>query len=132
MKILELIEIKRRNILTMGNLTTFTVYNDHCHEIPENAQAFADMIYEACQSHKVKTLRIAQTICQKTKHANDNTFYAHAGNTVVEINYFSHDTIEMMKRNPEFFKETLDNMAFHVRELRKEYKKKYPPKAKKK
>jgi hypothetical protein len=116
----------------MGNLTTFTVYNDYCDEIPKNAKEFADLIYEACQSHKVKTLPIAQTICQKTRHANDKTFYAHAGNTVVEINYFSQDTIEMLKRNPEFFKEILDDMAYHVRELRKEYKRYNPPKTRKK
>jgi hypothetical protein len=116
----------------MGYLTTFTVYNDTCDEIPKNAKEFADMIYKACASHQVTSLPIANTKCQKTRHANDKTFYAHAGNTVVEINYFAQDTIDLMKINPEFFKEILDEMAYHVRELRRVYKETYPPKTRKK
>ena len=116
----------------MGYLTTFTVYNDHCDEIPKNAKEFADMIYKACSSNQVSSLPIANTKCQKTRHADDKTFYAFAGNTLVEINHFAQDTIELMKANPEFFKEILDDMAYHVRELRREYKETYPPKTKKK
>lgn len=116
----------------MGHLTTFTVYNDYCHEIPKNANKFAEMIYEACMSHRVTTLPIGQTICQKTRHSSDNTFYAHAGNTVVEINYYSEDTMRLLKENPEFFKEILDNMAYHVRELTKEYKRHHQTKTRKK
>ena len=116
----------------MGYLTTFTVYNDNCDEIPKNAKEFADMIYKACSSHQVTDLPIANTKCQKTRHANDKTFYAFAGNTLVEINYFAQDTIELMKANPEFFKEILNDMAYHVKELKKEYIRYHPPKTRKK
>jgi hypothetical protein len=114
----------------MGHLTTFTVYNDSCDEIPKHAQEFADKIYEACQSNKFKRIRVggAEVICQKTRHANDQIIYAHGGNTVIEINYFEQSTIDLMNTSPEFFKEILDNMAYHVRELRKEYRAICPPK----
>jgi hypothetical protein len=111
----------------MGYLTTFTIYNDGCDEIPEHAVEFAGKIYDACIANRnVTSFGLGNhgnlVTCQKPRHASDNTFYAHAGNTLIEINYFSQETIDNMKRNPEFFKEILDDMAYQVKELKKEFK----------
>ena len=121
----------------MGYLTTFTVYNDGCDEIPKNAQEFADQIYKACSNSKGKITfplgcHANLVTCQKTTHANDITIYVHAGNTVTEMNYFSQETINLMKNNPEFFKQMLREMIYHTRELKKEFKDAFPTKPRKK
>ena len=121
----------------MGYLTTFTVYNDGCDEIPKNAQEFADQIYKACSNSKGKITfplgcHANLVTCQKTTHANDITIYVHAGNTVTEMNYFSQETINLMKNNPEFFKQMLREMIYHTRELKKEFKDAFPIKPRKK
>jgi hypothetical protein len=120
----------------MGFLTTFTVYNDGCAEIPKNAQEFADQIYRACSNTKgKKTFSLGchanLVTCQKTLHADSVTIYVHAGNTVTEMNYFSQEAIDLMHSNREFFKEMLDEMIYHTRELKKEYKLAFPPKPRK-
>lgn len=106
----------------MGFLTTFTVYNDHCHEITENPKKFADEIYKACCNPNLNyrsNVFYGCVIPQKTRHADDQTIYVHAGNTVVEMNSCSQTTKEMMKQSPKFFEEMLNLMDQNVKELKK-------------
>jgi len=110
----------------MGYLTTFTVYNDGCHDIPTHAKDFADKVHSACMSHKTKSFGLGMNAnlvkCQKTRHADDHTIYVHAGNTLVEMNPFSEDTKDALKVNPEFFKKMLKMMERQVKELKQLYK----------
>jgi hypothetical protein len=110
----------------MGYLTTFTVYNDGCHDIPTHAREFTDAVFKACSSHKTKSYPIGSHAnlikAQKTRHADDKTVYVHAGNTVCEMNFYSDETQELVERNPEFAKEMIDLMQFHATQLKKLYK----------
>lgn len=77
----------------MGNLTTFTIYNDGLHllEDEKNAIEFAKKIVEhANSSLGVSDISLGNfaNFCraQKTRHADDQTIYAHVGNTVTDVN----------------------------------------------
>lgn len=77
----------------MGNLTTFTIYNDGLHllEDEKNAIEFAKKIVEHAKSHTVASdisLGSFANFCraQETRHADDSTIYVHAGNTVIDVN----------------------------------------------
>jgi len=109
----------------MGYLTTITVYNDSCNDIPANPQEFADAVYEACNSNKTKHVGVkggADMKCQRTRHADDKTIYVHAGNTVCEMNIYAEESQDLVANNPEFAKEMIDLMQFHTTQLKKLYK----------
>lgn len=110
----------------MGNLTTFTVYNDGCDLIKNHPKEFAETIYYACSQRKNDTYPLGNfcnlITAQGTKHADEHTIYVHAGNTVCEMSQWSNYTKDLMRRNPEFFKEMLDIMADNIKELKKQFK----------
>jgi hypothetical protein len=109
----------------MGNLTTFTIYNDDCDLIKKVPKEFAEQIYLACCDPNINyrsTVFHGIVIPQKTRHADDKTVYVHAGNTVCEMNQYSQVTKEIMVNSPEFFKEMLILMEQNVKELKKQYK----------
>ena len=105
----------------MGYLTTFTIYNDGVDLVKENAQDFANKIYDAATSHEPCEIPVGNFAnlvrVQKTRHADDHTLYVHMGNTVVEVNPYSPETQKMMQNNPKFFKKILDYLNDQVKEL---------------
>jgi hypothetical protein len=110
----------------MGYLTTLTIYNDGAHLIKPNAQEFADGVYEAMVTTSVRgpmDLPVAHFVncvrVQRSRHADDHTVYVHKGNCLTEMNAYSEDTRELLKRNPQFFEKLLDEMKWQVRELGK-------------
>jgi hypothetical protein len=112
----------------MGELTTFTVYNDSCDQIIQNPKEFAEEIYNACRNSYInyrRSIFYGAVILQKTRHADDRTIYVHAGNTVCEMNSDSDTTKELMTKNPRFFEEMLKLMEFNVIELKKQFNNSY-------
>ena len=109
--------------IPMGNLTTFTVYNDSIHRTlsPENAVDFCDKLMRHA-SYDSKTSSDSDVIMQRTRHSGDDTVYVHMGNTVTEMNVYSRDTERLMKECPDFFEEILDHMESEVKELKEKYK----------
>lgn len=106
----------------MGYLTTFTVYNDYCEEINKNPKEFAEEIFAACcnpnTNRKSRVFRGIVT-AQKSRHADENTIYVHAGNTVIEVNAHSKDTKNLMETSPEFFDKILSVLEYNAKELKK-------------
>lgn len=108
----------------MGYLTTFTVYNDNCDQIKEKPKEFANAIYNACCNTSItyrSNVFNGVVIPQKTRHADDMTIYAHAGNTVCEINSNSDITKDIMMNSPTFFNELLKYMEYNLNELKKQF-----------
>lgn len=110
----------------MGYLTTLTIYNDGIDLIKEYPEEFASKVCEASFSHEIKTLPLGG-FCnlvkvQKTRHADSPTVYVHCGNTVCEMNPYSDETIEIMKRSPAFFEKLLKEMHRNYKVLSKQFK----------
>ena len=111
----------------MGYLTTLTIYNDGVHLITKNSKKLCEKIYSAAIGGRKRTTigheNHANLITvQKCRHADDHTIYVHMGNTLCEMNAYSDDTLETMKRNPEYFKDMLKEMEWQVKELKKKFK----------
>ena len=109
----------------MGNLTTFTVYNDDCDQIAKHPKEFAEEIYIACYNPNIgyrSNVFNGVVIPQKTRHADDKTIYVHAGNTVCEMSPYSDTTKEIMKHSPKFFEEMLKLMEQNIKELKLQMK----------
>lgn len=106
----------------MGSLTTFTVYNDGINLVKENAQDFADKIYDAAVGHEVCDLPVGNFAnlvrVQKCRHADDHTLYVHMGNSVFEMNPYSQETKKLLERNPEFFERVVKFLDREVKELK--------------
>lgn len=102
----------------MGYLTTVTFRNDSWGNIRNNPKEVIDKIYDAMASDNTQELGIGPDCncikVQKTRHASDFTVYAHAGNSVFEINPYSKDFKELMHRNTDFVKEILKEMQFYI------------------
>lgn len=108
----------------MGNLTTFTVYNDECDLIIKYPKEFAHEIYKACSSINNNSYVFRNVvISQKTRHSDDNTIYIHYGNTLCEMNPYSNKTQEIMINNPHYFKELLNIMDYNLKKLKQDFKK---------
>lgn len=120
----------------MGYLTTITIYNDGCDQIPKNAQDFADKVKDACSgiytrggiNRPAGEFGVGNhcnlVTVQHPRHADDHTVYVHAGNTVVEMNVFSQETAELLEKHPAFFDTLLGEMELQVKELKQLKKKK--------
>lgn len=77
----------------MGYLTTVTIYNDSADQLRKNPKELAEALHNACMG--VQLNRGVNYECvgnatniltlQKPRHADDNTLYMHAGNTVVDV-----------------------------------------------
>ena len=112
----------------MGYLTTLTIYNDGIHLLEPHAQEFAREVYRIASG-----LYAAQDIAlggfvnavhvQRSRHADADTIYVHAGNCVTEMNAYSDATERLMKQHPEFFEKLLSIMTKHTRDLRAMYNK---------
>lgn len=106
----------------MGYLTTFTVYNDGINLVKENAQDFADKIYNAAVSHEVCEIPVgcfANLVkVQKCRHADDHTIYVHMGNGVFEMNPYGEETKKIAKHSPEFFEKMINYLERQVEQLK--------------
>ena len=109
----------------MGNLTTFTIYNDGVYLIKEDCKEFCEKLYNAALSDEASHFghgNHANLVrVQKTRHADNNTVYVHMGNTVTEMSPFSKETKRLMHEFPNFFENMLIEMEYTVEELRKEF-----------
>jgi hypothetical protein len=107
----------------MGSLTTFTVYNDGVSLVKDNAQDFADKIYNAAIDGRVTDIEVGHFAnlvrVQKCRHADDHTLYVHMGNGVFEMNPYSRETDDLFKRNPEFFEKVIKFIEREVKDLKK-------------
>lgn len=114
----------------MGYLTTITIYNDGIADLPQNAQEFADQVYAAAGSYYARQFPVDVRISgfcnfgkvHQPRHADDQTVYVHAGNTVCEMNINSEETNRLMKQNPRYFEKLLKEMWHQYRALRREFK----------
>lgn len=112
----------------MGYLTTLTIYNDGIDLIRQTkySHTFAEDVYRASLSHEKTTVPVGNfanlVTVQKCRHADDHTVYVHAGNCLTELNAFSKETEELMRRNPKFFKKLLDELRTQARALNKKFK----------
>lgn len=106
----------------MGFLTTFTIYNDCCHNINKDPEGFAQAIYDNCSNFKGERHGIAgncNVIGQKTRHADDHTIYVHMGNCVTEVNPYSEDFKKLAERSPEFADSLVRFLESELKELKK-------------
>jgi len=110
----------------MGYLTTITVYNDGIDLLPENAEKFSkgvlDASREAGRTHKPVTVGVGM-FCnlvkvQVPRHADEHTLYVNMGNSVFEMNAYNEETIELLKRNPQFFEKAVTFLDFQVKQLK--------------
>ena len=109
----------------MGYLSTFTFRHDDCEELRNNPKKFGEEMYYAITNPRTNyrsNVFHGCVIPQKARHADDHTIYVHAGNTVVEMSYYSDTTKEIMKNSPKFFNEMLKEMEMNVKLLKKQFK----------
>jgi hypothetical protein len=112
----------------MGYLTTFTIYNDGVDQIEINPEKFVTKLRMGCHGGLTRD-NDSQSFghgyhanlvkVQKPRHADDPTCYVHMGNTVVEINPYSKDTLKIIQDNPEYFENILKYMEQNIKELKK-------------
>lgn len=106
----------------MGYLTTFTVYNDGVDLVKENAQDFANKVYNAAVIGQVTDIEVGNfgnlVRVQKCRHADDHTLYVHMGNGVFEMNPYSQETKNLLERNPEFFEKVVKFLEREVKDLK--------------
>ena len=77
----------------MGYLTTITFYNDAAHDLREHPKEVSKLIYDAQSGIQKNRGRdydpigshVNPVIIQRPRHADDNTLYLHAGNTVIDL-----------------------------------------------
>ena len=110
----------------MGYLTTVTIRNDALGTIKDNKDDFIEKLLYHCSSCGMGAKEYFSVgnhanpvVLQMPRHADDRTIYVHAGNTVVDMNPFGNEAIEMAKRNPKFFDEVLAFMEGEVKALKK-------------
>jgi len=115
----------------MGDLTTFTIYNDGIHLILEDSDSFCKKLYDAAGRREGRTFGHGPhrnlVKVQQPRHDNDSTIYVHMGNTVCEMSLYSKETEELMKESPDFFKKMLDYMEKEANELKTRFAEKSQP-----
>ena len=102
----------------MGFLTTITIYNDGCDQLKKHPKELAEELYLACNGKQIDDGRnwvglgnhANLLTLQKPRHADDNTLYLHAGNTVIDVydakNDWAIDTF-------------INEMEYHLKRLKK-------------
>jgi hypothetical protein len=107
----------------MGYLTTFTVYNDGCGEIPKHPEEFAQKIYEGCLDHEISDKGLGSHAnlihVQRCRHADDHTIYVHMGNCVTEVNPYSPEFAQLAQKCPEFADKLVRFLEDELKQLRK-------------
>jgi hypothetical protein len=109
----------------MGYLTTFTIHNDGIHLILKDCDEFCRNLYDTAVAGKVADFGHGcfgnLVKVQHTRHADDSTLYVHMGNTVMEMNALSPNTMSTMRRNPEFFRDMLNYTQNEARDLKRRF-----------
>lgn len=115
----------------MGYLTTFTVYNDGFDLIRKYPEEFAEKVYYAAlkqETHDVGLSGFCNFMhVQRSRHADAHTTYVHMGNCVTEVNPYSSEFKELMKKCPDFADKLikfLDDEVKALKKLKKEMKEK--------
>jgi len=108
----------------MGYLTTITISNDALDTIEKHRDEFMENLLRFCKSggySEAKYFSVGNhanpVVLQTPRHADNHTVYVHIGNTVVEMNPYSKETQEMVKRHPDFFDKVLKYMKMQVEDL---------------
>lgn len=105
----------------MGFLTTVTFYNDGADQIKKHPEELAEALTNACMGVQRNRGFDSQALgnhanlitLQKPRHADDNTLYMHAGNTVIDIE-------DVYKEKNEWaINAFINQMAYHLKELKK-------------
>lgn len=112
----------------MGYLTTVTIYNDGLSLLKKHPVDFCDRLYDAAISDKQSDFGVGG-FCnfanvQRTRHADDHTIYIHMGNTVTEVNPWSSDFDDLLKRHPDFASSLVKFLDGEVKALKRKLKEK--------
>lgn len=87
----------------MGYLTTFTIHNDHYHELKKDPQRFTKLVLEE-GFHKAfynnETVQLDGISIEPSRHADDRTLYLHWGNMVRPLNGYSKYFSDLVENNP--------------------------------
>lgn len=106
----------------MGYLTTFTVYNDGASDIRKNPQVFGEKIYEHVGARKPLEFGVGSSAnlvkVQQTRHADDHTIYVNMGNCLTEVNPYTPEFKELIRKDPEFANELISFVERELRELK--------------
>ncbi len=109
----------------MGDLTTFTIYNDALDQIRKYPQQFVDNICKAAETGVGGELPIGCHVnairVQRTRHSSEHTVYVLSGNTVAELDTNSPETKRIMKDAPDYFKNMVEQMERTAAQLRQMY-----------
>ena len=110
----------------MGNLTTFTVYNDFAHLIKKDPKQFGEKVYgHICEmetgdvSLEIGNCCATVAIGQKSRHADDHTIYVHMGNCVTEVNPYSRSFQELVNKSPQFVDKLRTFIEAELKEMKK-------------
>lgn len=105
----------------MGDLTTFTIYNDGMDYILDDSDAFCQALYDAVVMGRATVIghgphRNLVTM-QEPRHADQPTIYVHMGNTVSEMDPSAQGTLDLLYNSPTFFIEILEFMRRQIEDL---------------
>ncbi|MEM7087916.1 MAG: hypothetical protein AAF489_17170 [Bacteroidota bacterium] len=107
----------------MGYLTTITIYNDDFDNIQKEPEHFVENLSLAMSSGAERLFTLSNTvIIQNPRHSSESTVYVQTGNTCVELNPYSSVTMDLMRNNPEFFRECLEVMKKNILVLEQKIK----------
>ena len=110
----------------MGYLTTLTIYNDGCDQIEKYPKEFAEKVTQACcgsitRGNKSDSFGLGYhanlVTVQRPRHADDQTLFMHSGNTLIEMNPYSQETLDIAKRCPDWFAGMVKTIKGYVKEL---------------
>lgn len=102
----------------MGFLTTITIYNDGADQLQKHPKELAEILYKACSGIQKDSGIDSEGLgnhsnlitLQKPRHADDNTLYLHAGNTLIDV----------FETNSEWVIDTfIHEMKYHLKRLKK-------------
>jgi hypothetical protein len=114
----------------MGYLTTVTVYNDGLDLLKKHPEDFCRKLYEAAIRQKQSDFGVDYfwnfANVQQSRHADDHTVYVHMGNTVTEVNPWSKDFEDLMRRNPQFADQLIGYLDQTLRRLKRMAKETVP------
>lgn len=115
----------------MGYNTVIFLHNDSLRILEDDPKQVCDNIYSAIMDGKTQDVAhhykkggidVNPITVMKTRHADDKTIYVFQGNTLCEMNAWSSETEELMKKHPDFFESMLKDMQYNVTRLKKKFK----------
>lgn len=114
----------------MGCYTTFTISNDGLDNLLREGEEFSRKLYEAAVGGGKTQITHGNygglVNVKRVIHGSENVIYMSKHGTLYEMNAYSRETVELMQKDPEYFKGMLDYMDNTVKELKSEFKKYNP------